>query len=1327
MKSQHAEWLSLLDVSGPFLSPPVLERVFPQGLDEIANDLIEKLRLAHDEWSEEHRKYDPDPAIHDQWIRFVLAEALFYTPDVLYEGQGIPAGLSVFVSEHDETLRPHLVLCDPSDIEHVHRPRLLIEAHPAGTDLDQPVAGSAWAASPLERMAHLCRETGVRLGLVTNGERWVLVDAPRGETSAFVSWYAELWSQEPLTLRAFVSLLGARRFFGVAEEDRLEAMLAESASYQAEVTDTLGAQVRQAVEVLVQALDRADADTGRRLLREVPATRIYEAALTVMMRLVFLFFAEENRLLPIDDRRYAENYAASTLYAQLQSAADQVGVEVLERRQDAWCRLLATFRAIHGGVSHGEMRLPGYGGSLFDPDRFPFLEGRQDGTTWRDTLATPLPVDNRTVLLLLRSLQLLDLGRGRGARRLSFRALDIEQIGHVYESLLDHTARRATEPMLGLQGNKKLQPEVPVSALIQASLKSDDGLVEFLNSVLAKPRAQIQKALEKPPAPEVVASLQTACGDDKVLLGRVLPFHALIRRDAWGDPVVILQGSVFVTEGQDRRSTGTHYTPRALTEEIVRYALEPLVYEGPAAGLPPEEWELKRPSELLDLKICDPAMGSGAFLVQACRYLSERLVEAWERIDPGGPITPEGEPATRPEDDVVPDQPDERLAFARRLVAERCLYGVDVNPLAVEMAKLSLWLVTLARDAPFTFLDHALKCGDSLLGVHDRRQFTHFAMDTKEAARVDEGGLFADFSAMEAALRDAAEAREVLAQMSDRDIFDIEAKTKLFEEAEALVDDARLVGDVIAALEIARSSMPKGAYLDARLVLADQVREYLDTREPELRETLARRVRTLIDTELPEGKPHRRPFHWPVEFPEVFGKKSGFDSMVTNPPFLGGKRISGTYGSPYREYLSRCLGRGVRGNADLAAFFFLRLAELTNQGGTFGAIATNTIGQGDTREVGLDQLVAEGWTIYRAEPTRSWPGGAAVEVSILWLTTLGIPTAILAGEEVSGIGSDLEVPISAGDRPRILMGNAGIAFQGTIVLGKGFMLDPEVAERLIALDPRNREVLKPYINGKDLNSRPDLSPSRWAIDFDDMSEDEARTYAAVWEIALRDIKPDRQAKNAAKYPTMVEFWWKHWNRREELYEAIRGRERALAVTRVSSTLAFVFLPTDLLYSDAIVVFALDRWGDFATLQSIFHDLWVRRFTSSLKGDVRYTATDAFETFPRPEPTQAMEEAGEAFYTARQELMLGECLGLTDVHNRVNDPDDRSDEIERLRELWSAMDHAVAEAYGWADLRLERVFRTHGGRRRWTLTAAEETEVLTRLLRLNHGRARIESG
>lgn len=211
-------------------------------------------------------------------------------------------------------------------------------------------------------MMELLHGTGVRLGLVTNGEHWMLVNAPKGETTGYISWYATLWQEEKLTLRAFCSLLGVERFFSVDESETIEALLAESVNSQQEVTDQLGFQVREAVEVLVQSIDRVDQDRNRELLVGVSEGKLYEAALTVMMRLVFLFSAEERGLLLLGDPVYDQFYAVSTLREMLREQADQNGEEILERRQDAWCRLLAVFRAVYGGIGHEALRLPAYGG-----------------------------------------------------------------------------------------------------------------------------------------------------------------------------------------------------------------------------------------------------------------------------------------------------------------------------------------------------------------------------------------------------------------------------------------------------------------------------------------------------------------------------------------------------------------------------------------------------------------------------------------------------------------------------------------------------------------------------------------------------------------------------------------------------------------------------------------------------------------------------------------------------------------------------------------------------------------------------------------------------
>jgi hypothetical protein len=282
---QHAEWLQLIEVSGPFLSLPVLERVFPQGLPDPMDEAetVRALRQAHAEWQDEGERASPDPAIHQAWVRFVLRDVLGFaaTPELLLEPQAAPPGLAVTVAEHHETLRPDLVVVDPAS--RGGKPRLLIAVVARDQGLEAPLEGNgAWKAGPAERMALLLRGTGVRLGLLTNGEAWLLVDAPPQETTGYATWYAEIWLDERLTLRAFRALLGIGRFFQSPDTETLEALLKNSAEAQQEVTTQLGAQVRRAVEVLVQAIDQVDRDRGRTLLAGIPEVTLYQSALTVM-------------------------------------------------------------------------------------------------------------------------------------------------------------------------------------------------------------------------------------------------------------------------------------------------------------------------------------------------------------------------------------------------------------------------------------------------------------------------------------------------------------------------------------------------------------------------------------------------------------------------------------------------------------------------------------------------------------------------------------------------------------------------------------------------------------------------------------------------------------------------------------------------------------------------------------------------------------------------------------------------------------------------------------------------------------------------------------
>ncbi len=1340
----HAEWLSLVEASGPFLSLPVLLKTFPAGLDAHDPGHLKLLRSASEEWQDNQFGLKPEPAIHRAWVEFVLKQTLELPDEVLWSGQQIPSGLSVTFAEQNETIRPDWVVVNPTGTPDAGKPRLLVQMVPAAQGLEKPLKGSRSSASPATRMMELLHACNVRLGLVTNGEHWMLVNAPKGETTGFISWYSTLWIEEHLTLRAFRSLLGVRRFFGVDDSETLETLLAQSLTDQQEVTDQLGYQVRRAVEVLVGAIARLDQDQNGALLKDISESQLYKSALTVMMRLVFLFCAEERGLLLLGDPIYDQHYAVSTLREQLRSHADQHGEEVLERRSDAWCRLLATFRAMYGGIFHDTLQLPAYGGSLFNPDRFPFLEGRSQGTKWNENEADPLRLNNRIVLHLLEALQILQIrvqGSGVEPRRLSFRALDIEQIGHVYEGLLDHTAVRAKAPVLGLVGTRYEEPEIELATLERYSAEGEAALLAFLKEQTGRSLSALKKSLSAEIEPRELQRLRTACNNDSKLFDRVLPFAGLIRKDTLDYPIVILADSVYVTEGVDRRQSGTHYTPRNLTEEIVQYTLEPLVYEGVAEGKPKEEWRLRSASELLQLKICDIAMGSGAFLVQTCRYLAGKLVEAWQLAEAEHPgqvvIAPDGTLSiARPEECPIPKEPEERLLVAQRIVADRCLYGVDKNPLAVEMAKLSLWLVTLAKGRPFTFLDHALKWGDSLLGITRAEQIEFLTLNPDQEANQ----LSIASETWKPILDAAITKRRKLESFSTNVIQDLEEKERLFEEAERLIDRLRFVGDHLIGRALADAGKTANLVAEDLMVVSDRIKQELERKETEAesREIIALKASTerMMNLGNPEKQAPRKPFHWLLEFPEVFleGETKGFSAIVGNPPFQGGQKITGALGTDYRNFLVQHLANGQRGSADLCAYFFLQANQLAHKRGGFGLVATNTIAQGDTREVGLDQLVANGCVINRAVPSRPWVGSASLEVAYIWLSKQQWESEYVLDEKVvTGITAFLTPPGKALGKPHQLIANQNKSYIGSYVLGMGFVLTPKEAQALIDKDPKNQDVLFPYLNGEDLNSRPDQSPSRWVINFkdypldaehDDLKKPKGAPYAADYPdclaIVREKVKPERDKNNRKE---RREKWWQYAEKCPALYGAIKGCDRVLVTAAVSPTTAFHFTSADIVYAHKLIIVVLEDISALAILQSTFHREWVYNYSSTLGGTtLNYSPSDCFETFPFPTSNfSTLNTIGELYYTHRQSIMLDRQEGLTKTYNRFHDPNETADDIAKLRSLHIEMDQAVAIAYGWQDLDLGHDFHPTKQGIRFTISETARREVLDRLLQLNHDR------
>ena len=780
IRKRHS-WLELLQISGPFLTLPVVHRVFPNGLAEVPAPERTKIRgpvaqMMDDRGASRHKVIET--LLHD----------VFDWQQHLVLGDAVPQTLTEIVAEHSIPIRPDFGYfdeqaddadedtadeddddngdqddddADESDAESGSDAavpvtsggpwKLLGMVTTWGTHPLTRISTGSWTANAVERLAILLRARDVPVGIVTDGRWWALVWAPRGGATGAAVWDASLFSEDPLSSRALVALLSRSRFQAEARKDQLPALFAESLERQEEVTEQLGRQVREAVELLITTLDQLDRESNGTLLTGVSDDDFYAGAVTVMMRVVFLLFAEERRLLPSDDDLYVTAYSVGHLVEQLEQQ-DSLG-PVLRERTAAWHRLLAVTRAVYSGVAHEDLRLPAYGGGLFDPDRYPWLEGRPDAAT-PSAAARPPAVDDRTVLRMLRAVQYVVIGSER--RRLTFRALDVEQIGYVYEGLLELEVRTATEIVLGLQRPNKWPQKIKEDAEVTLADATTLKVKDFTDRTGWSAK-KVQAALASPAEdPERLSGLQRQVTNAD-LAAQITPYLGLLRFDELGLPAVTVRGGRYVIRSHRRAATGTHYTPRSLAEEVAEGALEPLVYRpGPLETSDSAQWRIRPSSQIKELKVADIAMGSGAFLVAACRYLAERLIEAWLAEGDADVLAMDlHRTAGRVGADAEADQ---LLLKARREITEHCLYGVDINPLAVQMAKLSLWLITMDRERPFGFLDDRLKPGDSLLGLVSIYQLETLHVDAREGRRLHHGTL--DFAeGWRAKLADAADLR----------------------------------------------------------------------------------------------------------------------------------------------------------------------------------------------------------------------------------------------------------------------------------------------------------------------------------------------------------------------------------------------------------------------------------------------------------------------------------------------------------------------------------------------------------------------------------------
>ncbi|HTM24150.1 MAG TPA: N-6 DNA methylase [Vicinamibacterales bacterium] len=579
---------------------------------------------------------------------------------------------------------------------------------------------------------------------------------------------------------------------------RLEDLVARSDQYRSSASRSLRSGVDRALVLLLRGFTQC-----RR--RPVALDAALADALTVVYRLLFLLFAEARGLVPQWHPIYRDSYTIESLRPQAEGGRPEAGL---------WQALQAIARLAHRGCTAGTLRVVPFNGRLFAPAAAP--------------LAESLPLDDRLVRDVLLAVT-TQPGADR-RERISYGDLGVEQLGAVYESVLDY------EP----------------------STES---------------------------------------------------------------------GRIALTPSGKRKSTGTFYTPRSITEFLVRRTLAPLVLG-------------RTPAAILSLRVLDPAMGSGAFLVAACRYLADAYEES---LILDGTVT---------RADIAPA---DRASF-RRAVAQRCLYGVDRNPIAVQLARLSLWLCTLAADRPLTFLDHHLRCGNSLAGA-----------GTADLARQPPGSgrrrphaalpLF-ELPDLPDLLASTVVTRLEIARQSDDTAAIVHGKERAIEGlhgARAPLAPWRALADAWCAAWFWPAGTPR---LDARTwpAFSDSIRGA----DHGLPRGLADQWRAAAAA----VAARERFFHWEFEFPEAFfdergtpADSPGFDAVLGNPPWTAAKTLTAFS----RE--SGCYRLQGDGHANLYQLFAERMARLAAPGGRIGMLMPSGLlsdtGSGRLREHLFDRCAVD--------------------------------------------------------------------------------------------------------------------------------------------------------------------------------------------------------------------------------------------------------------------------------------------------------------------------------------------------------------------------------
>jgi hypothetical protein len=766
------------------------------------------------------------------------------------------------------------------------------------------------------------------------------------------------------------------------------------------------------------------------------------------------------------------------------------------------------------------------------------------------------------------------------------------------------------------------------------------------------------------------------------------------------DPVVQKVGSVFqfnFVQGTDRSSSGSHYTPEELVKPLIKHSLDYIIAD-----------KLKEPEPekaLLSITVCDVACGSGHILLSAARRIATELASLREGAEQPSPTY---------------------YRAAIRDVIRNCIYGVDLNPLAVELCKVALWLEAHNPNEPLNFLDHHIKCGNAIVGLAHHTELENGI--ATEAFKTLPG----DDKAIATNLRKTNDKERINKSQSslvDENKIDenLRGVQKAFAEFVTLPENTP---EEIGEKQKAYEKLTKGAKYWQLKSLADaQVAQFFipKTAENKDRLTTDAKYRIVLNGGLQladQGASlavaqQESFFHWFLEFPEVFGQ-GGFDCILGNPPYLGGLRISTNFGDNTYNFL-KTEYNNTGGTCDLVAFFLRRIFSLISPMGLLSIITTNTVSQGDTRDGGLNQILSNSGVINFTIKSMRWPGIAALEVSLLAIhKDSRTINPYISNNKVKKINSLLE----EGDAlfPEVLVENKGLSFAGTTVLGKGFILSSTEAQQIIRND-ENAEVISKYLSGNDVNSTTRQEPSRYVINFHDWDLNKAREFFSPFQIIQNKVFSIRQKDKRKAYR---DKWWLFAERRVELYKSISKMQNVIVSCRVTKYLSFSLVPSNYVYDVGTNIIAQESHFYLALFQSSLHSEWAWRYGSSLETRLRYTNVDCIETFPFVTETIPLSSSIELFFESRSNYLEINDIGLTKFYNLFHDKTLAEIELTHLRNYYSQLDDFVLQSYGWEDIDLSHNFYEvdylpENDNVRYTIHPDARKEVLKRLLLLNHER------